>query len=128
MGFWDWLKGKPKSVEIIDRVRMNQEAKFHGLCQEVQDQIPNSAVVLVSAHFPETLTRVQEALEGNGLTCRELTGRLSKAEVFRTANSENPEPILVRANALEPDEFPNPVTEDLPPVSIVVAESARFAS
>ena len=33
VGFWDWLKGKPKSVENVDKVWMNQEGEFLGTLQ-----------------------------------------------------------------------------------------------
>jgi hypothetical protein len=25
MGFWDWLTGKPKGIEVVDRIWLNQE-------------------------------------------------------------------------------------------------------
>jgi preprotein translocase subunit SecA len=123
MGFWDWLTGKPKSIEVIDRVWMNQEAKFQGLCKEIQGQLEATPVILVVAHFPLTLARLRQVFEQNNLPFVIQERRLSPEDFLRPVNAANlPTIMLVQADALTPDELPKPVVDGLSSLSIVVAE------
>lgn len=122
MGFWDWLRGKPKTVEVVDMVWMNQEAKVRGLCQDVQEQLV-ATPVLVVAHFPMTLARLREEFGRNNLSHVVQERSLSPADFLRSASlGTAPRIMLVQADALVPDEFPSPVVDELPPQSILVAE------
>jgi preprotein translocase subunit SecA len=123
VGFWDWLKGKPKSVEEVDVVWMNQDAKFQALCTEVQEQLLATPTVLVVAHFPATLARLRKIFDQNALSHVVQEHRLLAPDFLRAATQGNaPRIMLVRADALIPDEFPNPPADDLTPLSILVAE------
>ena len=122
MGLLDWLFGKPKKVKTIDHVWINQDAKFDGLFREVKEQLAIPGTVLVVAHFPATLARLREELHENELNYKEQPNRLTTAELLRVAGSEDATPILIHADALDPDDFPNPMVEDLAPIHIAVAE------
>jgi hypothetical protein len=123
VGFWDWLKGKPKGVEVVELVWMNQEAKFQGLVTEIQEQLLATPMILVVAHFPLTLARLRQELDQNNLSYEVQERRLSPADFLRAANLGNAAPILLaQAEALIPDEFPNPVVGELAPLAILVAE------
>jgi hypothetical protein len=123
MGFWSWLTGKPKGIEVVDRIWLNQEAKFQGLCREIEERIHTSPVILAVAHFPGTLSRLRSEVAQCNVAHRDQDRRLSPADFRRAAKGGNPGPIiLAHAGALMPDEFPGPLDGDLPPVSILVAE------
>jgi preprotein translocase subunit SecA len=123
VGFWDWLKGKPKSVEVVEVVWMNQEAKFQGLCKQIQEQLSAVPIILVVAHFPTTLARLRQECEQNNLSYVDRERRLSPADFLRAARPGNATPImLVQADVLIPDEFPNPGVDELAPLRILVAE------
>jgi hypothetical protein len=122
MGFWDWLTGK-KGIEVVDRIWLNQDAKFHGLCKEIQERSQTSPLVLAAAHFPATLSRLRSEVARCNLAHRDQESRLSPADYLRAVEGGNPAPVVfVQADDLVPDEFPGPLDGDLPPVSIVVAE------
>jgi hypothetical protein len=119
MGFWDWLTRKPKGIEVSDRIWLKQEAKFQGLCKEID----TSPVTLAVAHFPDTLRRLRTELAQCNLAHRDHANRLSSADFLRAAQGDHPPSvILVQAEALVPDEFPPPAADETPPVSILVAE------
>lgn len=123
VGFWDWLKGKPKSVEVVDVVWMNQQAKYRGICLQIQDQLPAIPRILVVAHFPTTLTQLREVCEKNYLSYVVQERRLYPADFLRAASLGNATSImLVQADVLIPDEFPNPTVDELSPLAILVAE------
>ncbi len=123
MGLWDWLKGRPKSVEVVDVVWMNQEAKFQGLCNQIQEQLSAIPMILVAAHFPTTLARLRQECELNDLSYVVQERRLSPADFLRAASLGNATPImLVQADALIPDEFLNSGVDELASLAILVAE------
>jgi preprotein translocase subunit SecA len=123
MGFWDWLTGGPKGVAVVDRIWLNQEAKFRGLCNEIQEQLHASPVIVAAAHFPETLNRLRTELTKRNLANRDQANSLSPAGFFREVKGDNPPTvILVQARALVPDEFPAPLVDETRSVSILVAE------
>jgi preprotein translocase subunit SecA len=123
MGFWSWLTGKPKGIELVDHIWINQEAKFRGLCKEAQEKLPTAPLILVTAHFPSTLDQVRSVFAQRNLAHRDQESRLSPSDFLRAANGGNPAPVIVaRADALAPDEFPNPLVDELPPFVILVAE------
>jgi hypothetical protein len=123
MGFWKWLSGKRNGVEVVDRIWLNQDAKFRGLCKEIQDQLPTTPVFLGTAHFPATLARLRVELAQSGLTHRDQANALSSADLLGLLKGGHPPPlILVQADALVPDEFPAPLVGEAPAISMVVAE------
>jgi hypothetical protein len=123
MGFWDWLTGKSKDIEVVDRIWLNQEAKFQGICREIAEQVYASPVVLAAAHFSATLDRLRTESGQCNLAHRHQVNRLSSADFLRALKAGNPSPVtLVQADALVPDEFPTPVADEEPPMSILVAE------
>jgi len=123
MGFWHWLTGKPNGVEVVDWIWTTQEAKLQGLCKEAQEQHPAAPAVLTVAHFPVTLDRLKSELKLWNMADQVRPSRLSPADFLRAVNGVDPATLmLIRADALVPDEFPNPVVDELPPFSIMVAE------
>jgi hypothetical protein len=123
MGFWDWLSGKPKIVEVSDDVIwMNQAAKFKGLRHAVEKRLQDSVVILVVAHFPKTLAQVAEALgELPWRYSRSGDTRLPVAEALRGAG-KGTSPCLALAASLVAADPPEPLDEEAGLVSILAAE------
>jgi preprotein translocase subunit SecA len=122
MGFWDWLVGKPRHVSVAaDRIWKSQPAKFQGLRRAVQEQRDDSDLVLVLAHFPQTLAQVQEALAEIPLRRLGGSSKLSTADVVRQAR-KGADPCLALTGWLAGDSAPRQVDEEAGPVSILVAE------
>lgn len=120
MGFWDWLTGKSKRVEVVDTIWMNQEAKFQGLRRQIQNQLGDTPIILVVGHFSATLDRLKEDFAQDNVNQRI---RLTPADILDGATHENVTKItLVQADALIPDEFPNPSADEATCLPIVVAE------
>src|ERR1041384_5553541 len=105
VGFWNWLMGKPKSVEVIDRIWMNQEAKVQGLCKEVQDQPPATPLLLAVFHFPATLGWLRLEFTRCNLAHKVQERPLSPADCLRAVSGGNPTILLAHADALVPDEY-----------------------
>ena len=105
MGLWDWLRGKPKSVEVVDTVWINQEAKFHGYCIDVDGELLTAPAVLAAAHFPATLARLRGEFAKRNLPHVNQEQRLSAADILRrVASAANAaHVILIQSDALVPD-------------------------
>jgi preprotein translocase subunit SecA len=123
VGFWSWLTGKPKSVQVADFIWLNQDAKFQGLCKQVQEELSGTPIILLVAHFPTTFARLKQECDRSKRPYLVQERRLSPAEFIRTVARANTTPVtLIQADMLNPDEFPTPGATDLPSVAIVVAE------
>jgi preprotein translocase subunit SecA len=122
VGFWDWLAGKPKAVEVADDVIwMTSAAKLRGLCAAARGVVPAGPPLLVLAHFPATLASVREAIQGQGVPHRPVAGRLTPAEVLRQA-AEGHGPLLALAESLLPGEPTDPPTGSSERLGVLVAE------
>jgi hypothetical protein len=67
MGFFSFLFGgkRPTNVEVVaDRIWMTAEAKLAGLAKEIDERsMSGTAVILLVAHFPDVLDRLQQLAE-----------------------------------------------------------------
>jgi hypothetical protein len=123
VGFWDWLTGRPKNIEVAnDVIWMNQAAKLRGLRAAVREELDNARFVLVLAHFPNTLTQLKAALEEQGLPCLGAGDRVSAAELLRHEPTSGESAVLALAESLVPEPFPDPVDELASRVPILVGE------
>jgi preprotein translocase subunit SecA len=71
VGFLDSLFGKKKArrVEVVDdRIWMSTDAKFRGLAKEVVERSNSGSVaILLVAHFPDVLARLNEIADRQNL-------------------------------------------------------------
>src|SRR5262245_44463896 len=121
MGFWTWLTGKTSSVTATDRIWLTKAARRRGLCRELFEHRSNAQPSLLVAHFPATLTEVQQELSRQGVPHRSVDHTISAKEVKRLANPGG----LVRlglVKQLQPDPFPDQHAEREGLIQILVAE------
>jgi preprotein translocase subunit SecA len=121
MGFWTWLTGKKSSVTATDRIWLTKPAKWRGLCRELYEHLSNAQPSILFAHFPATLTEVQQELSRQGVPHRSIDHAISAKEVNRWADPEG----LVRlglVKQLQPDPFPDQPAEREGLIQILVAE------
>jgi hypothetical protein len=124
VGFWDWLRGRPSNVRIDDdAIWLSASAKLRGLSKQIQAPPEGTPLVLVVAHFPETLAQMKNQLGNDRVEHGDADRRFSPADVARIISQKNePRILLVLAEVLIPDEFPGTVDADANEVSILVAE------
>jgi len=100
MGFWDWLRPKPKSVVEADLIWLTKTAKLAGLAVEVKAGGPS----LVLAHFPSTLREVQEAFSAIGLEGQRIEGPIKPAEFLQSARRSTNFALVRQLQIDEPKE------------------------
>lgn len=130
MGLFDWLRAKPRDAvaESEDIIWLSLEAKFRGLSGAVEDRLRAARLVLVAAHFQETLLALRAELDGRGLAYAVLDDSRLAAAVVRQAGADSAAHLLLAlAETLQPDHqavggMPNPVLSTAPEVEIIVAE------
>jgi preprotein translocase subunit SecA len=121
MGFWSWLTGKKSNVTATDRIWLTTAAKWRGLCRELFEHRSNAQPCLLLAHFPATLTEVQQELGRQGVPQRSLDHTISTKEFNRLADSEGLVQLgLVKQLQPEPFADQHPEREGL--LQILVAE------
>ena len=121
MGFWDWLTGGRKRIEVADVVWLTAAAKWQGIARQVQGKA-GEVPVLVLAHFPATLAEVRDALAAAGTAATPLERPASPAALRGQIQAGGPGVYLGLANLFRPDPFPAPEGEEGSPVAVVVAE------
>jgi preprotein translocase subunit SecA len=119
MGFWDWLKGKPKTVMVSDIIWMTPDAKFRGIGNELEESLAGASPILVVAHFAKTLAEIKQVCESRSLPHTVHNGPLPAATVRKGAEIRI---TLVLAESLTSDEYPEPGDADSTPIRIVVGE------
>jgi hypothetical protein len=108
MGFWTWLTGKNSSVTATDRIWLTQAARRCGLCRELSEHLTSAQPVLLLAHFPATLTEVQQELSRQGVPHRSVDHAISAKEVSRWADPGAERLVhLGLVKQLQPDPFPD---------------------
>lgn len=60
MGFLSWLFGKPSRVQVEDKVWLTRSAKHAGIAADLQNPIPKQKIVLLLAHFPDSLAALKD--------------------------------------------------------------------
>lgn len=113
MGFWDWLRPKPKSVVETDLIWLTKTAKLAGLAVEVK----SGEHSFVLAHFPSTLREVQEAFAAIGLEGERIEGPIKPADYLKSAR---PGTNFALVRQLQVDD-PKEATEG-DPIRLFVAE------
>jgi hypothetical protein len=124
VGLLGWFKSAPKTLRVEDdRVWMTPEAKYRGVAEDLEAQLPHSAMLLAVAHFPATLAQIKAEVEHYRFTPVVHDQALSAAEVRRLADQNGAPPIvLVLAERLIVDEFPEPPSDHAKPVTLLVGE------
>ena len=73
MGFFDWLKGTPETVEVLeDKIWMNKKAKLAGISAAVTSSLVGQnkpAAVLLAAHFQDCFNELKQITEAAGQRC-----------------------------------------------------------
>jgi hypothetical protein len=113
MGFWDWLRPKPKSVVETDLIWLTKTAKLAGLAVEVKAGGPS----VVLAHFESTLREVQEAFAAIGLEGERIEGTIKSDGFLRSARTRTSFALVRQLQAGDPME-----TTEGEPVRMFVAE------
>jgi len=125
MGLFGWFSGAPKSVHVDeDAVWMTPEAKFRGLCDNLEAQQSHSTLLLVVAHFPATLTQIKSEVENYRFKPVVHDKALSASDVRRYADQGGSPPVvLVLAEKLTPESASDSAQDVAKkPVAIVVGE------
>src|SRR5688500_10804063 len=96
MGIFDWLFGEKSNVTIADdAIWLTQRAKFSGIAAEVRRLLnaqDRPLAILLVAHFPDCLNRLQEIAEDQdlrGLVQFAASGNLKSAIVPQTVLDES---------------------------------------
>jgi preprotein translocase subunit SecA len=121
MSFWTWLTGKKSNITAADRIWLTKAARYRGLCRELAEHLASAQPSLLLAHFPATLTELQQELSRQGIPHRLVDHSLSAQEVNGWAG-----PLgfvhLGLARQLQPDPFPSQRAEGEGLIQIFVAE------
>ncbi|HMP17523.1 MAG TPA: hypothetical protein PKD72_10900 [Gemmatales bacterium] len=109
MGFWDWLAGKKSNVTTMDRIWLNKPAKWRGIACELHEHIANNQPTLVLAHFPATLTELEQELNQQSVPYQLFQQKLNIHELVRQAIPTLAVPAvrLGLVRNLDPDPFPD---------------------
>jgi hypothetical protein len=125
MGLWSWLTGTKKRFSINDdTIWLNQQAKCRGLCDEIQKRLDESTLVLVVAYFCATLDQLKAEMGARGLPYLVHGGSLAPARLVSYESHHDPKAriLLVLADDLMADEFPEPAVDAKPELPVLVAE------
>src|SRR6266849_3733801 len=102
---------------------MTPEAKYRGVPEDLEAQLPHSSIMLAVAHFPATLVQIKGEVEHYRFTPVVRDQALSAADVRSLANQDGAPPIvLVLAERLIVDEFPEALDDHAKPVTILIGE------
>ena len=125
MGFWAWLTGKKTFVTTNDKIWLTRSAKCGGMCRELQElRFSNAQPIIVLAHFPATLTEIQQKLSKLVISHTKTAKQISTKDVKQLAvQKSDSSPIqLGLVKQLEPDALPDQDLEAEGSVQILVAE------
>lgn len=113
MGFWDWLRPKPKNVVETDLIWLTKTAKLAGLAVEVKAGGPS----LVLAHFPSSLREIEEAFAAIGLEGERIEGPIKPAQFLKPARSNTSFALVRQLQVDDPIE-----ASETEPLRMFVAE------
>jgi hypothetical protein len=101
VGFWDWLRGRPSSVQIDDdAIWLSATAKLRGLSKQIQTHRNATPLVLLVAQFPQTLAQIKDHLGNDGVEHGDADRRFSPADITRIMSQKSgPRILLVLAEA-----------------------------
>lgn len=120
MGLWGWLTARRSNrVCSTDSVWLTTEAKLLGICRQINEDIADSRLILVVAHFAATLAAIKKVLDQEGVPCTVRTEPLSSKEIGGQDRSRR---LLVRAVSLIADPFPTAEETQSETLQIIVAE------
>jgi preprotein translocase subunit SecA len=108
------IKRRPESPD--DKIWLTDEAKLTGVCAEAKEHLDEEAMVVLVAHFPETLEALKPQLQQAGVEFQ------SYAELIAGSRQDKPRLLLALAAELPTDTPPAEVATKLGVVSVIVAE------
>src|SRR5687768_1887169 len=129
MGLFDWLRSKPRDAVTRgdDAIWLTPQARQRGLCRAMGTHLQSAPVVVVAAHFAESLETVRGDVEAHGWAYAELDdGRRAAAIVRQAAADPQPHLLLALAENLTADPQSGGLPEHPPsvasPAEVIVAE------
>ena len=123
VGLLDLFTTKLDVLLPDDLIWLTPEAKLKGIIAQVRGWLDKKRFVLVLAHFPTTLAKVEEGLSATGVPSEVHRRRLSRKDVAGLVDQAGQRKVLlVQAGSLPCDEFPMEINDTLEGLVIPVAE------
>jgi hypothetical protein len=88
MGIFSWLFGKPKRVQIEDKIWLTRSAKHAGIAADLRNPLPEQQNVLLLAHFPDTLAALKGELAQFPVKLEPLGLRITTKQVLAQATRD----------------------------------------
>jgi hypothetical protein len=85
MGILSWFFGKPSLVQVEDKIWLTREAKNAAIAADLQNAVPDQRVVVLLAHFPDTLALLKDDLPGLPIPLEFLGERISAKQILELA-------------------------------------------
>jgi hypothetical protein len=122
MGWWNWFRKRGSLERVPDFVWLTRQAAFQGIRRSILTHAADGSLVVVIAHFPQTLAKVRAMLDEGPIRYREATGRLLLPENVLEAAREGGGCALVPGDALYTELEPAAGLDPAHAVAVVVAE------
>ena len=85
MGILSWLFGKPSLVQVEDKIWLTRAAKSAGVAADLQHAVPDQRLLILLAHFPDTLAALKDDLPGLPIPLQFLGERITAKHVLALA-------------------------------------------
>jgi hypothetical protein len=124
MGLFDWLTGKRSRVERLpDRIWLTERALWKGFAREIHASRSETDQLLLVAHFPSTLERLEQLLATENVESETLEDRVDPDRLRREFERSGLETVrVVPADGLEVPADSACVPADSPSVSVLVPQ------
>jgi len=123
MGLWGWLTGKRNRVPVRENLWLTSAARQQGICRAIREAAPDTAFILVLAHFPASLDELKQSLTEADIEHDGIGRTLSAGDLEqrRTTNGQ-PQVLVGLVRQLQPDPFPNPNPDEQARLEVLVSE------
>ena len=122
MGIFSWLFGKPSLVQVEDKVWLTRTAKSAGIAADLQNTVPDQRLLVLLAHFPDTLASLKDDLPGLPIPLQFLGERISTRHLLSLAAQSTNAIHVGLQRHLVMEENDTPPSDEPGKIRIVVAE------
>ena len=124
MGLFSWISKSSSKVKTLpDSIWLTGDAKLSGIAADTMSAMETGGLVVVIAHFTETLSRIGEVLNDSALTHEIVKGAIKSTKLSdRKKGGKGPLILVTLADSLTPEQGTSESEQNPENVFFIVGE------